>query len=82
MALGPYCACQGDPRVWGEVLQFLLEQENTPTKHESVDSLLMAMAVALPPATLGPSHTCSVTGVNHHVGCRLKLSLKKILKQC
>ena len=54
MALGPYCACQGDPRVWGEVLQFLLEQESTPTKHESVDSLLMAMAVALPPATLGP----------------------------
>ena len=54
LALGPYCACQGDPRVWGEVLQFLLEQENTPKKHESVDSLLMAMAAALPPATLGP----------------------------
>jgi len=54
LALGPYCACHADPRVWGEVLQFLLEQENTSTKHESVDSLLMAMAVALPPATLGP----------------------------
>jgi len=54
LALGPYCACHGEPRVWGEVLQFLLEQENSPTKHESVDSLLMAMAVALPPATLGP----------------------------
>lgn len=54
LALGPYCACHADPRVWGEVLQFLLEQENTSTKHESVDSLLTAMAVALPPATLGP----------------------------
>ena len=54
LALGPYCACHGEPMVWGEVLQFLLEQENSSTKHESVDSLLMAMAVALPPATLGP----------------------------
>ena len=54
LVLGPYCACYGEPRVWGEVLQFLLEQEETRRKQESLDSLLTAMATALPPTTLGP----------------------------